>query len=296
MRRSIQLITLHCVLAAAEDGSILAASRRIGIHHSALSRRIRELEAVLGVKLFDRHPGGIRPTEVGEQFLHRTSTILADLEGTLTVIERAASSSVTIGFEESLPASQVVCLATGFIRRRPKVGVRFREDCSAKLAGALHRRELDVLITFDPGLDGADLEVPLWYDGSFVVMPAAHELAASEFIEWNNVRGESLLLAERVNASWCDPLLERLEPPATAHAVIRHDVSRECLLALVSEGLGFTLLREDELPPERNGLAAVPLHNAGEPVRIPSFARWLGDNTNPVLAAFVRYLRERCRN
>lgn len=296
MRRSIQLITLHCVLAAAEDGSILAASKRIGIHHSAISRRIRELEAVLGVKLFDRHPGGVRPTEVGERFLERTRTILADLEGTLSVIGRAASSSVTIGFEEALPASQVVCLATSFIRRRPKVGVRFREDCSAKLAEALHRRELDLLITFDPGADRSDLAVSLWRNRVLVILPAGHLLASGEFVEWNRLRSEVLLIGARVNASWCEPLLERLEPSAAAHAVVRHDLGRECLLALVREGLGFTLLREDELPSNRNGLAAIPLYSAGEPVRIPCFARWLGDNTNPVLATLVHFLREQCRN
>ncbi|MER9191644.1 helix-turn-helix domain-containing protein [Mesorhizobium australicum] len=65
MRRRVQLITLDCAIVIAEEGSFLGASRRLGIHHSALSRRIRDLEHSLGTTLFERHQVGVRPTPAG---------------------------------------------------------------------------------------------------------------------------------------------------------------------------------------------------------------------------------------
>ncbi|WP_352904593.1 LysR family transcriptional regulator [Mesorhizobium sp. M0700] len=51
MRSSIQLATLNYALVVAEEGSFLRASRRTGIDHSAVSRRIRDLEYAVGTRI-----------------------------------------------------------------------------------------------------------------------------------------------------------------------------------------------------------------------------------------------------
>ncbi|MER8499416.1 LysR family transcriptional regulator [Mesorhizobium sp. M1142] len=89
MRRSIQLATLRFAVAVGEERSLLRASRRLGIHHSALSRRIRDLELALGVILFERHPGGVRATVAGDRFLATIRRILKDLDDALTRVEAA---------------------------------------------------------------------------------------------------------------------------------------------------------------------------------------------------------------
>ncbi|MGX5843639.1 LysR family transcriptional regulator [Mesorhizobium sp. ArgA1] len=89
--RSLQLTTLHCALIAAEEGSFLGASRRLAMHHSALSRRIKHLELRLGVALFKRHPGGVQPTAIGDRFLTRVRRTLADLEDALAGVDTARS-------------------------------------------------------------------------------------------------------------------------------------------------------------------------------------------------------------
>lgn len=91
MWRSIQLITLYCAITIAEEGSFLAASRRLRIHHSALSRRIRHLELMLGVALFERHPGGVKATAAGQRFVANLRRILTDLEHVLERVEAAES-------------------------------------------------------------------------------------------------------------------------------------------------------------------------------------------------------------
>ena len=61
-------------------GSLSAAAERLDIAKSAVSRRLAELEARLGVQLLTRTTRRLNLTENGRQFYQRCLTILSDLE------------------------------------------------------------------------------------------------------------------------------------------------------------------------------------------------------------------------
>lgn len=71
-----------------DAGGLSAAARRLDIARSAVSRRLAELEARLGVQLLTRTTRRINLTEHGRAFYERCVTLLAELEET----ERAVSS------------------------------------------------------------------------------------------------------------------------------------------------------------------------------------------------------------
>lgn len=128
--RRIQLITLDCALVVAEEGSFLGASRRMGIHHTALSRRIRDLEHSLGTVLFQRHASGVRPTPAGMTLLHNLRRVLADLDGTLAFAETARggqAGGLSIDFDASEHAIEFLHAVAEFIRSRPDVALSFME-------------------------------------------------------------------------------------------------------------------------------------------------------------------------
>lgn len=130
MRRRVQLITLDCALVVAEEGSFLGASRRIGIHHSALSRRIRDLELALGTALFERHAGGVRPTLAGARLLRNLRRVLTDLDGTLATVGTARGGqpgNLPTGFEGPLDTTEFLDAVADFIRSRPDVTLRLVE-------------------------------------------------------------------------------------------------------------------------------------------------------------------------
>jgi DNA-binding transcriptional LysR family regulator len=56
---------LQFVLAVARSSALTAAAKLLGIDHSTAFRRLNGLEARLGVRLFERLPGGVycRPQE-----------------------------------------------------------------------------------------------------------------------------------------------------------------------------------------------------------------------------------------
>ncbi len=59
---------LRLVLAIARRGSLTGAAADLGVNHSTAFRRLGALEDRLGVRLFERLPGGVyAPTPAGER-------------------------------------------------------------------------------------------------------------------------------------------------------------------------------------------------------------------------------------
>lgn len=63
------LTQLRYVVAVAEAGSISAAAARLFISQPSLSKSVGELEAEMGVRIFERGARGVRETEEGTRFL-----------------------------------------------------------------------------------------------------------------------------------------------------------------------------------------------------------------------------------
>ena len=56
-------------LAAAREGSVRAAAKRLAVNHATVLRRIAQLEERLGAQMFERLPSGYRLTSAGEEVL-----------------------------------------------------------------------------------------------------------------------------------------------------------------------------------------------------------------------------------
>ena len=72
-----------------EVGSISAAADRLDVAKSAVSRRLAELEARLGVQLFQRTTRRMNLTDSGHNYYERCVRILADLEETELAVSQA---------------------------------------------------------------------------------------------------------------------------------------------------------------------------------------------------------------
>lgn len=72
----MQTTSLRYFLAVARSGSIAAASTRLNVASSAISRQITNLEAELGCILFERRPRGMAPSPAGELLVQHANQIL----------------------------------------------------------------------------------------------------------------------------------------------------------------------------------------------------------------------------
>ncbi|TXC74049.1 LysR family transcriptional regulator [Sphingorhabdus soli] len=79
MRRLPPLIGLEAFAAVARLGSIKAAAGELSLSNPALSRRIQNLEALVGQQLFDRRHQALRLTEAGRRLQLELAPALDDL-------------------------------------------------------------------------------------------------------------------------------------------------------------------------------------------------------------------------
>ncbi len=77
--QKFDIVTIRLFVAIVKAGSINEAARREHIATSAVSRRIGELEALLGVRLLRRLPRGVEPTPEGTIFARYGEKLLGDL-------------------------------------------------------------------------------------------------------------------------------------------------------------------------------------------------------------------------
>jgi len=78
--RRLDLVTLQLFAVVCVEEHLTRAAERAGIAPSALSKRLAELESVLGTDLFVRHARGMSPTAAGDSLLHHARSILRSVD------------------------------------------------------------------------------------------------------------------------------------------------------------------------------------------------------------------------
>jgi DNA-binding transcriptional LysR family regulator len=119
-----QFAHMQIFVAVVEAGSISAAAERLNLAKSAVSRRLAELEAHLGVSLIQRTTRRLNLTDSGRAYYARCVTILADVEDAEAAVS-LAHGALKGHLKVALPqAFGLLCLAPmiqTFMARHPDV-------------------------------------------------------------------------------------------------------------------------------------------------------------------------------
>jgi DNA-binding transcriptional LysR family regulator len=77
--RRLRLRDLHIFFTVVQSGSMAKAAARLRVTQPSVSNAVGDLEAALGVRLFDRTPRGVEPTIYGEPLLKCGSAVFDEL-------------------------------------------------------------------------------------------------------------------------------------------------------------------------------------------------------------------------
>ena len=184
---------LRLVAAIADCGSLTRAAVRIHLAPSSASHRLTQLEAALGMALFERHPRGLTPTPAGESLLRHTRQVFAQLEQMHADLAPYASglhSQVTV-FANTNAINCFLPEDLGdFLRDHPQVRVSLEEQPSPAIVRAVAAGQVEIGVVADEG-NLAGLEtLPYRRDRLVLIVPPAHPLAGEAAVAFARVLGE----------------------------------------------------------------------------------------------------------
>jgi DNA-binding transcriptional LysR family regulator len=136
-------------LAVARSGQILAASRRLGVNHATLSRRLTALEEALKTRLFIRRTNGCEMTAEGEVFLasaERMETEMLAAQANLGRTDTAIAGTVRIGAPDGFGVSFLAPRMGRLIERHPELKIQL---VPVPRSFSLSQREADIAITLE---------------------------------------------------------------------------------------------------------------------------------------------------
>ncbi|HEY1983505.1 MAG TPA: LysR family transcriptional regulator [Xanthobacteraceae bacterium] len=142
----IALRQIRAVIAVCEEGSFTRAAARENATQSGISQHVAAAERVLGVKLFERSAGGVKPTPAGQRYYKHCIEAVGQLAKANAEV-RAFASRVTgdlrIGFIPTLTRAALAPTLEQFVARYPDVRLHIIEGYSGTLTEMVQNGELD---------------------------------------------------------------------------------------------------------------------------------------------------------
>ncbi|BAH36660.1 LysR family transcriptional regulator [Rhodococcus erythropolis] len=141
----------HLVLLTtlADEGSMVGAAEVLRVTQPAITRAVREAEAVLEVSLFDRKPRGVLPTQFGEIFLESARTVLNNLRNAadhIDELQRVGARPVRVGTNLAGAYSLLPQALVALKKTQPNLSVSVIEGLPEELATSLARDEIDLVV------------------------------------------------------------------------------------------------------------------------------------------------------
>ncbi len=194
---NITLRQLRAFRAVVETGSFTKAAESLHLTQSALSGLIKDFEAQLDLRLFDRTTRKLSLSAAGHHIYPMANRILYDVENMTTEVGRLKaleSGVVKVAVSQQLAAAILPKVMAAFIAEYPNVSIEL-EDCSVdkvvELVGAG---------TVDFGIGparamadniGSELLCNLPF---YVVTPPDHPFAKQSYVDWRELDRETLII------------------------------------------------------------------------------------------------------
>lgn len=139
-----------------EHGTLTHAADKLRIAASALSHHLANMEADLGVTLFDRKPRGMEPTAAGHRLYEHAKSILKAMSAAEMDVREAGggiSGAVSVGMAHSAVKAIGVELARRVLSDYPRLDLALTESLSGATLVHLMTSDVDIALVYNPLAD-----------------------------------------------------------------------------------------------------------------------------------------------
>jgi DNA-binding transcriptional LysR family regulator len=145
----IDLRRLAHLVALADERHFARAAERVHLSQPAFSRSIQTLERDLGLRLFDRETGDVRPTPTGEFLIKRARLLLFDarcLQRDVALYGDSALGDTAFGVGPFPAATLMPRVLPELRRRHPQVNLRVEVNNWDAMLASLHAEDIEFFI------------------------------------------------------------------------------------------------------------------------------------------------------
>ena len=293
MLPTMELRQLRYFIAAAEEGNISRAAKKIFLTQPALSRQIKALEDEIGQCLLERQAHSIRLTPIGEALLREARELLQHADLVLEHVRTAGRGlRLRVGYAPSLAAGLLSAAVESFTQTHPSTSVELFDLSTAEMLAGLESDKLDVVLTVGQERAARGLKwTPLVRAPFRLAVSQNHLLARRQRVTPAEAAREPLLVfCPRDYPEYKDMLTGWLREHKQRPRITGEYDGVDSLMAAVESGLGVAIVatRVGRLVPERVLLKA--LQPAPPPLCIAAGYRANRSEDKP-LAVFIEELR-----
>lgn len=260
MKGGITLTMLRSFEAAARHSSFKSAADELGLSASAISHAVRELETLLGVRLFRRSGRGVHATMEGIALFNRLTFAFDEIRRGIEDVGHVEPTVLRVHAAPSFALLWLMPRLATFLEANPKLDVRLSADTEyARFAPD----DFDLDIVYGPVRAEGVRTVPL---GAETVTPLCAPALAERIEDPSDLLALPLILSEQKQVRW-DDWLRANGLSEGGKRQLRFDRSFVALSA-AERGMGVALestrLAEEALA---SGRLVAPLTGDGHDIR-----------------------------
>lgn len=246
----LDLRQLRYFVMVAELEHVARAAEQLHISQSPLSRQIVQLEAQLGLTLFERTKQRLKLTPEGRDFLQEARGLLARAEQLERHGQRLGAGdigSLSIGYVEgAVHAGLIAATLRRFRQGRSDLQLRLRSQRSGQQIEALRQRDLDIGFLYTPPetIDDDVASELILVEPLVLALPSSDPLAGAAAIKPADLDGRTwITVVRQPQDTNRDPFLMACAQAGFLPNIAYETADPLTSLGLVSAGLGLATIQ-----------------------------------------------------
>lgn len=243
----MELRQVETFLKVAELGSFSRAAARLGYSQSAVTMQVKQLEAELGARLFDRLPRGAQLTDRGRAFAFHAQELRSCAERAAASVrvgdpaDAAMVGTVRIGSVESISTAVLPDTLVAFHARYPAVELVVRTERIERLVEGVRANRLDLFATMDRPVSLRGLSRTLLREEDIVFACAPTMARGLGPLDVERLAEIPLVLTERGESYRLELERQLAERDRQLHPIVETG-NTETLVHLAERGVGVAFL------------------------------------------------------
>jgi len=299
--RTVELRVWRQFLVLADVLHFGRAAQQLNMTQPPLTQAIAQLEATLGLRLFERTKRSVHLTAAGAALLPEVRDLLVRASALPAHARAAAAGEVgrlRLAFVSTVGYALLPQWVRAFREDYPKVELDLLEATGDVQLQLLARGEMDAgFMLHFPGFEPVGLaHRRIVQEPLVLALPEQHRLAHSAVLLLSDVLREPVVIfPRRIVPSLYDAIFALYHAAGAAPVVVQEAIQMQTIVNLVSAGLGVAWVPKSVMQFQRPGV--VYRQVVGQrPVVMPGCETslvWTSQNSSPALGRFLAFVDRR---